>query len=224
MCRGSTLVTAGNAVLAERARAAGGQCVVVPTPVDATAYPARPPQPRSGRVLVWVGMPGNVQYLAALRPVLARLAERVPGLTLRIVSSVFPDWDDVRVERVAWSPAVEKEALVSADIGLMPLADDEFTRGKCAFKLLQYMAAGLPCVASPVGANREVLQDGRSGFLAATPDDWTRALSKLLADGALRESLGACGRERVLARYDAAVVALQMAHLVDAVARGEPSS
>jgi hypothetical protein len=224
MCRGSTLVTAGNPVLAERARMQGGRCVIVPTPVDATAYPAQPLHKRSGRTLVWVGMPGNVQYLTPLRPVLSQVAMQFPGLTLRVVSSAFPDWNDVQIERVAWSAAVEKEALASADIGLMPLVDDEYTRGKCAFKLLQYMAAGLPCVASPVGANCDVVQHGSTGFLATTSADWAHALTSLLADSTLREGMGACGRSRVLAHYDSRAVAVQMAELIDAVARGKPVS
>jgi glycosyltransferase involved in cell wall biosynthesis len=174
-------------------------------------------------VLVWVGMPGNVQYLAPLRPVLAALTRRFPGLQLRVVSSAFPDWHDVVIDRVAWSPQVEKQALASADIGLMPLADDAYTRGKCAFKLLQYMAAGLPCVASPVGANNEVLADGRSGLLAASTADWEVALARLLADAPLRQAMGAAGRARVLGLYDADVVAPRMARCIDAVARGTSS-
>lgn len=221
MCRGATVVIAGNEVLAARARANTNDVLVIPTPVDAAAFPAAPP-PRSGRLLVWIGMPGNAQYLALLRPILAGLAREFPGLALRVVSSVFPDWDDVPIERVPWSATTEAQALASADIGLMPLADDEFTRGKCAFKLLQYMAAGLPCVASPVGANREVVQPGVDGEWADTPQAWDSALRTLLTDPERRSRFGAMGRAKILAQYDTRVVVPRTVGAIVAVARGTP--
>ncbi len=96
-----------------------------------------------------------------IRPALARLASRHPALKMRVICSRFPDWPEVNIERVAWSSATEAQSLAAAHIGVMPLTDDAWARGKCAFKLLQYMAAALPCVASPVGANTEAVIDGR---------------------------------------------------------------
>lgn len=213
MCAGVTRVTAGNEVIAARARTAGGDVVVVPSPVDAAGLPDTPP-PRDGAVLVWIGLPGNLQYLEPLRPVLARLRARHPALRLRVVCSRFPDWDEVPVERVPWRAETEAEALRSADIGLMPLQDDPFTRGKCAFKLLQYMAAGLPCVASPVGMNTQVVTDGDNGFLAADAAAWEDRLDRLLRDAALRDAMGRAGRARALADYDLGVIAPRMADAV----------
>ncbi len=210
MCAGVTRVIAGNEVLAARARAAGASVIVVPTPVDAAGMPDRI-VPRGGAVLVWIGLPGNLQYLEPLRPVLARLRLRHPGLRLRVICSRFPAWEDVPVEAVIWSPAVEQEALLGADIGLMPLQDDPFTRGKCAFKLLQYMAAGLPCVASPVGMNTQVVSEGLTGFLAADAAAWETHLDRLLGDAALRRRMGQAGRRRALADYDLGVIAPRMA-------------
>jgi glycosyltransferase involved in cell wall biosynthesis len=219
MCRYSALTMAGNRELAERARAAGARVEVVPTSVDASAFAAADFTLRQGNTAVWIGLPGNLQYLEPLRPTLAALARRVPGFRLRVVSSQFPPWPDVPLDCVPWRPGIETEALASADIGLMPLADDAFTRGKCAFKLLQYMAASLPCIASPVGANNDVVVDGRSGRLARTPDEWRSAFEDLLADRARREAMGAAGRERALQVYDSRIVVPRAAALLEALAQ-----
>ncbi len=220
MCLNAALTTVGNQVLAAKATAAGGRVLVVPTAINAQTYPERLEGQLPGLVVVWVGLPGNLQYLEPLRPVFARLMQCFPGMSLRVISSAWPDWPEVQVEQVRWSAETEQAQLCSADIGIMPLSDDEFSRGKCAFKLLQYMAAGLPCVASPVGANCEVVQTGRTGILASTPEAWEAALSALLQDAELRLRMGREGRHRALSDYDASVIlpnmALRLAQLADA--------
>ena len=219
--RRAALTLAGNAYLGERAQAEGGRVEIVPTAVDAAEVPPADFSRRTGTTVVWIGLPGNLQYLEPLRPAFAALALRHPGLRLRVVSSAGLKWNDVPVEFVPWAPGIETtDALIGADIGLMPLADDAFTRGKCAFKLLQYMAASLPCIASPVGANREVVVDGVTGRLAATTAEWQSALEELLGDRKRREAFGAAGRQRVLQLYDSRVVIARAATLVEAVARG----
>jgi glycosyltransferase involved in cell wall biosynthesis len=107
----------------------------------------------------------------------------------------------VRIERILWSPAAEIAALAGAHIGVMPLTDDEWTRGKCAFKLLQYMAASLPCVASPVGANTEAVIEGRTGYFARDASEWEHTLERLIGSPELRARLGAAGRLHVESRY-----------------------
>jgi glycosyltransferase involved in cell wall biosynthesis len=221
--RQAALTLAGNNYLGERVRAEGGRMEIVPTAVDTTRVAPVDFSRRAGTTLVWIGMPGNLQYLEPLRPVFARLALRHSRFCLRVVSSSGLTWDDVPVEFVPWVPGIEAtETLTGADIGLMPLSDDAFTRGKCAFKLLQYMAASLPCIASPVGANCEVVVDGVTGLLAATTADWQRALEDLLGDRVRREGFGAAGRQRVLQLYDSRVIAPRAASLVEAVARRLP--
>jgi len=205
-CRMADLVIAGNQVLAERAQGCGSRVVIVPTPVNARDYRPLPPSERDGSTLVWIGLPENLVYLQLVRPALAQLAREHDGLRLRIVSSAFPDWSDVPIERVEWSTESEGVALASAGVGLMPLSDDDWTRGKCAFKLLQYMAAGLPCVASAVGANRDAVVDGETGFLVGSHSQWIEALRALLNNGALRDSMGAAGRQRLLKLYDREIV------------------
>jgi glycosyltransferase involved in cell wall biosynthesis len=218
-CAVCDLVLAGNAELAAAAAPTARRVEVVPTPVDAAAYPERVAG-RAGRTLVWIGLPENLPYLQPLRPVLAGLAAEHPEMRLRIVSSAFPDWPEVPIERVVWSERGEVEAVATAGIGLMPLTDDGWSRGKCAFKLLQYMAAGLPAVASPVGANRDAVVDGDTGLLASTPAEWAAALGSLLADPARCAAMGAAGRRRIFERYDRAVVVPRAAALLAALATG----
>jgi glycosyltransferase involved in cell wall biosynthesis len=214
MCGLVDLVTAGSTLLAERARPWARRVEVVPTPVDAARYPEPAATARQPCRLVWIGRPENLPYLEPLRPVLARLRPAHPELSLRVVCSEFPDWSEVPVERVAWSEEAEVPALAGSGIGLMPLADDEWTRGKCAFKLLQYMAAGLPCVASPVGANLEVVLPGETGHLAGPPAEWGTALARLLDAPEHAREMGRAGRRRVLERYDRRVVLPLLADLV----------
>ena len=167
---------------------------------------------------MWIGLPENVIHLEPLKPVIARLQTTWPELKLRVVGSRFPGWPDSMLERVQWSTESEVPALASADIGVMPLSDNEWTRGKCAFKLLQYMAAALPCVASPVGANREVVTDEYNGFLVNTEEQWYDALYRLLASAELRASFGLRGLARVRSDYDIPGVAWRTAALIAGLA------
>ena len=219
-CRACDLVIAGNEFLAEAARPWSRRTEVVPTPVELDAYPEAPPAARRGRTAVWIGRPENLVYLVPLRPVFAGLAGRFPDFRLRVICSEFPDWPDVPVERVHWAEEREGADVAAAGIGIMPLTDDDWSRGKCAFKLLQYMAAGLPTVASAVGENREVTVAGETGFLARGSEEWSRRLGDLLASPELRARLGAAGRERVRERYDRRVVAPRAVALLDELAAG----
>jgi glycosyltransferase involved in cell wall biosynthesis len=213
-CRAADLVIACNQTLAEAAAPGARQLEIVPTPVDASPYDGANRSSLSGRVLVWIGMKENVAYLDIIRPVLARLSHEYPDLRLRVISSQFPSWDDVPVERVPWSEATEAQQIGTADIGLMPLTDDVWERGKCAFKLLQYMAAGLPSVASDVGTNRSVVQHGVNGFLAESPEQWYDCLKRLLDDDEMRRQVGEEARAMVLERYDRRVVIPQTVELM----------
>ena len=109
---------------------------------------------------------------------------------------------DFPVEHVPWSLARQDAAVAELDIGIMPLDENSpFTRGKCSYKLLQYMAAGVPCVASPVGMNAEVVESGENGFLASTPAEWSEAFERLASSTELRERLGRAGRRRIEASH-----------------------
>ena len=191
---------------------------IAPTGLDLAAYAAHPRAPDDGGTLVWIGLAENLPYLELLRPALGRLAARTP-LRLRVVSSAFPDWPEVPIERVPWSEATQISALAGASIGVMPLADDDWSRGKCAFKLLQYMAAGLPSVASPVGENKVVVTPNETGLLAASDEEWERALATLLSSPIERRRLGRAGRESLRERFDVTSIASRTADLVTGAGR-----
>jgi glycosyltransferase involved in cell wall biosynthesis len=200
-CRFADVVAAGNGVLADAARAAARRIAILPTSIDTALYQPTTATAADPPTVVWIGSPENLVYLEMIRPAMERLARRHPRLTLRVICSRFPDWPEIRVERIPWSSAGEAQSLAAAHIGVMPLTDDAWARGKCAFKLLQYMAAALPCVASPVGANTEAVIDGCNGFHARTALEWEQGLEALIASPELRARFGANGRAHVESRY-----------------------
>jgi glycosyltransferase involved in cell wall biosynthesis len=194
-------VVAGNAWLAAMVREARRPVLLLPTPVDARRFrplPAR--QPNDPPVIGWSGTPGNLEYLAGIAPALRRLAEQLPYL-LRVICSGPFHLPGVPIDNRRWTPDREVEDLASADLGIMPLADDPWTRGKCGYKLLLSMSCGLATVASPVGINAEIVVEGRTGYLAATDAEWFEALAGLLQDPDRRARFGRAGRERILEAY-----------------------
>jgi glycosyltransferase involved in cell wall biosynthesis len=205
----ASMVVAGNDYLAERARRAGAASVeVLPTVVDLERYapPVRPGVDAAKPVVIgWIGSPATVGYLQALAEPLARVAAgRAIELHVIGASAALPG---VAVVQVPWSEAGEVQAIGGCDIGIMPLLDSPWERGKCGYKLIQYMACGLPVVASPVGANMHIVEPGVSGFLADGPAQWEAALVQLADDVALRRRLGRAGRAAVEAHYSLQVAA-----------------
>lgn len=200
-CRWVDVVAAGNDVLAAVARPAAHDITILPTSIDTSVYRATTASAADPPTIAWIGSPENLIYLEMIRPALARLAARHSALRVRVICSQFPDWPEIHVERIAWSSQTEAGSLAAAHIGVMPLTDDEWSRGKCAFKLLQYMAASLPCVASPVGANTEAVLDGVNGFHARSIDEWERTLERLIVSADLRARCGANGHAHVEKRY-----------------------
>jgi glycosyltransferase involved in cell wall biosynthesis len=200
-CRWVDVVAAGNEVLAGVARESARTIVILPTAIDTDCYRPSIATPSDPPTIVWIGSPENLVYLEMIRPALARLQPLHARLRLKIICSRFPDWPEICIDRVPWSSATEAAELATAHIGIMPLTDDAWARGKCAFKLLQYMAASLPCVASPVGANTEAVLQGLTGFHARDVEEWFTALDALIRDPALRSRLGARGRLHADQRY-----------------------
>jgi len=200
-CRWVDQVAAGNDVLAGVARQSARAVTVLPTSIDTASYIRTTASSTDPPTVVWIGSPENLVYLEMIRPALARLAQRHPRLRMRVICSRFPSWPEVEIEGVPWSVSTEAASLAGAHIGVMPLTDDAWARGKCAFKLLQYMAAALPCVASPVGANTEAVLHGVTGFHARNEEDWERRLEELIRSPELRSRLGANGLAHVESRY-----------------------
>lgn len=198
--RRSAVVIAGNDYLADYARRHAALVRVVPTVLDTDRYRTRVHAARDVVTLGWIGHSVNFRYLRELAPALRRLAASRP-IRLLVVADQAIALDGLEVENRAWSETRETADLLDMDIGLMPLADDEWTRGKCAFKAIQYMAAGVPPVASDVGANRQLVDSGRDGFLATTEQQWCEALERLAGDVDLRARLGRNARAKVEAGY-----------------------
>ena len=202
LMRGAAVVVAGNAYLADRARAAGARDVaIIPSVVDLDRYPVAPPTAGGPAVIGWIGSPSTGLALDAIAPALARVC--AGGRARVVLVGVTPGrraWPFPCEER-PWVEGREAADIAGFDIGIMPLADDPWSRGKCGYKLVQYLACGRPGVASPVGVNPAIVIDGVTGLLASTEDEWVAALDRLLDDAALRARLGAAGRAHVEAHY-----------------------
>jgi glycosyltransferase involved in cell wall biosynthesis len=216
-------IIAGNDYLATYARRWTSRVTILPTPVDLDYYGAagiRPSAVRSDSslpLLGWVGHPSTLGYLRRLEPVLGALARRYPGLRLRVVCSEPYESAAIPVENITWSLEEEVANLRGFDIGLMPLEDDLWARGKCAYKALQYMAVGTPVVCSPVGMNRDVIQKDENGLLAGDLTGWEKQVARLIESPELRQRLGAAGRQTVEERYSLAALAPRLAALLEGV-------
>lgn len=195
-------VIAGNEYLAEYARHHNGNVQVIPTVIDTDAYPAAPVRD-SGKVrIVWTGSHTTIKHLAMALPVLHRLKARLgDGLDLVVIGD--PAFHDpvLGVRGMPWRADTEAADLALGDIGIMPLPDEEWSKGKCALKGLQYMGLGLPVVMSAVGANNEVVRHGEDGLLARTDAEWEEHLTRLIADADLRRRIGRAARRTVEERY-----------------------
>ena len=192
---------AGNDFLACFASASGRRVVVLPTAIDLTKYNLKKTVDGSGLTIGWVGLSDGLPYLQFIQPALQRLSERFPGLKLKVISDKPLQLDGVVVENETWRAETEQANLASFDIGIMPLWDSLWTRGKCGYKILQYMGVGTAVVASAIGANNQIVVHGENGFLATTQDDWVRSISALVENAELRKNFGRRGRELVERSY-----------------------
>ncbi len=211
--RVSDCVVAGNQHLAQYARSYNKAVTVIPTCIDTNKFVPRAGGNSEGDdpVVGWIGSPTTVPYLLSLREVLRRAAAS-HRFTLRVAGAGgVGQVPGVNVANVPWSIEQEASLFNTCDIGVYPLWDDAWTRGKCGFKAIQFMASGIPVVASAVGVNREIIQDGVNGFLAATEEEWGEKLGWLLSDPLMREKLGRAGRETIVERYSLAVHAPTLA-------------
>ncbi len=210
------LVIAGNSYLAEHARKFNQNVRIVPTGLDLNGYRSSTDKPNDGRTrLVWIGSKSTLSYLASIKPALEEIGSRFDNVVLRIICDEFLDLQNMEVEKCRWSLQSQTVDLVTSDIGLAPLPDNRFTRGKCGFKILQYAAAGLPVVASPVGVNCEYIEDRSNGFLAGDSADWIEKISLLLKEPQLRKQMGEAGRAMVR-RFDLRIIGEKFRSLVAA--------
>jgi len=210
-------VIAGNEHLESQA---GGyvdakRVIRIPTCVDPSRYPTAAHQPGGGARLVWIGQQSTMPSLQLAEASLAAAARHVPELELRVICDAAPRLRGVRVAPRRWSQATEAAEIADADIGISWLPDDPWSEGKCGLKVLQYMAAGLPVVANPLGMNRELIEHGESGFLASTPEEWAEAIARLAGDRNLRRAMGSAGRGIVENHYSVDRWSGPFARLID---------
>jgi glycosyltransferase involved in cell wall biosynthesis len=216
LIKGAALVVVGNEYLAEFARRAGASYVeVVPTVIDLARYPVASLKRAGGDAppcVGWIGQPARASFLGAYASLFKRLS--ADGWARFAAIGIDAQRLGLPMASIPWTEQTEVASIVRFDIGIMPLVDEPFERGKCGYKLIQYMACGLPVVASPVGVNRQIVEHGVNGFLAETPEQWEQALQTLLADPGLRQRMGQAGRQKVEQQYCIQVTGPRLAALL----------
>ncbi len=208
MVKGSDAVTVGNQFLKEEVLKVDREkkVFVIPTSIDTKLYPQKKKMAdRPEIILGWIGTKGNLRYLKKLEPVFERLHQRFPRIRLKIVSDGFYDPSSLPVVKKPWKLEDENEDLISFDIGLMPLNDDLWSRGKCGLKIVQYLSVGVPAVCTPVGINSDIVKDGENGFWATNHQEWVDHLSTLIQNPDLRYAMGLKGLETVEREYSLTV-------------------
>ncbi|WP_313803796.1 glycosyltransferase family 4 protein [Flavobacterium sp.] len=190
-------VLAGNDYLAERARKSGAKHIVVlPTVIDVERYTVVK-KVRSGRSIIgWIGSPSTFKYVKALFPMFEELYKKI-DFELHIIGANYSEEVTFPIVYIPWSEATEVESIKNFDVGIMPLEDSNWEKGKCAYKLIQYMGCGIPVVASPVGMNVEVVKSGINGYLPETPEQWAKDLEILISDKSKSCTFGLAGKQLV---------------------------
>jgi glycosyltransferase involved in cell wall biosynthesis len=210
--RHSTRVVAGNDFLAAFARQYHREVVTIPTCVDTDRFVPRSDTRASTPPIVgWIGSPTTASYLSILSTIFSRVHAHAPFQVKISGAASDVTFPGVPVTNVPWSLAEEVSLFNQCDVGIYPLTDDDWARGKCGFKAIQFMACGVPVVASAVGVNREIIRDGENGFLATTPAEWEQKLLRLLTDEPLRVRFAKAGRQTIEDRFSLRVCAPQVA-------------
>ncbi len=199
----ATLVVCGNNYLANRARLAGAKWVeILPTVIELSRYKRNDYSTAHNHkipLIVWIGSPSTVKYLQNITEPLLMLFKRVP-FTLRVIGAEF-NHPDLKIDCLPWTESDEVSSLSDCSVGIMPLLNSSWEKGKCGYKLIQYMACGLPVIASNVGVNSEIVKHGVNGFLVSTPEEWVDSLQTILLDIDLSRRMGSAGRAMVERQY-----------------------
>jgi len=206
ICTWSYKVSCGNAYLAAYAKQFNANTILNPTTIDTVLlhnknlYPESKPNPT--RVTIgWTGSHSTLKYLKLIEEPLQKIEQRFAQVKFLVIADRKPELALKNLEFCEWTVETEIRDLLKIDIGIMPLPDDRWAKGKCGFKALQYMALKIPCVIAPVGVNTEIIKHGFNGFLASTPDEWIEHLSNLIANREVGKELGRNGRETVEQHY-----------------------
>jgi len=217
-------VIAGNSYLAEHACRFNRRVEVLPTGLDVKAYKVHARSENDGKIrLVWIGSRSTLKYLAEIKPALEEVGHQFNNIILRIICDDFFELQNMPVEKRRWSEATQAIDLTASDIGLAPLPDNRFSRGKCGFKVLQYAAAGLPVIASPVGVNTEYVNNGVTGFHATSIPQWIESISRLIKSEELRKSMSSAARQQV-EKFDISVVGKRLLNIIEnCIAQNTPN-
>ena len=216
------LVIAGNSYLAGHALKFNQNVEVLPTGLDTKEYRIEAEATRDDKIrLVWIGSKSTLRYLSEMKSVLEEIGARFSNVVLRIICDRFIDLHNMQVEKRSWSIETQVADLVSGDIGLAPLPDNRFTRGKCGFKILQYAAAGLPIVTSPVGVNTEYVKHDVTGYHASDTRQWIDKITELIENPTLRKEMGNAARVHV-ETYDMDIIGDKLYHLLDRCVEEKP--
>ena len=208
--RYADMVFAGNAYLASYARSCNSHVKIIPTTIDTNFHKPLPKQ-NDKLIIGWIGSHTTIKHFEYALEFLTIIKNKYPQVEIRVVGDADYVNEKLNIKGIAWSSATEVEMINSFSIGIMPLPNDEWAKGKCGLKGLSYMACEVPTIMSPVGVNTEIIKNGKNGFLASTTDEWIKALSNLIEDETLRKIIGKEGRETVLEKY--AVLSQQQNYL-----------
>jgi glycosyltransferase involved in cell wall biosynthesis len=221
MAKNSDFVIAGNEFLKSQVLPLNQNVDVIPTAIIGERYQLKTYPAQPGRVVLgWIGDHGSIHYLEKMKPIFERIGERYPQVELKIVCDTFFDCDRMKVIKKNWSSEEEVADLQGFDVGLMPLVDDPWSWGKCGLKIIQYQGVGVPVVCTPVGINKDLVEDGANGFWAKTPREWEEKLSLLIKNPKLREQMGREGRRRVLKNYTNEVCAPRLFSILTRMVEG----
>jgi glycosyltransferase involved in cell wall biosynthesis len=219
ICRLSSHIMVGNEYLADYARSQNRHVSIVPTTIDTDKYGFKEKVGVPETITIgWSGSFSTIQHLDTIRDILSALA-REEKFRLRVIGTSVYKIEGVNTEAIEWRSDTELDDLRMIDIGLMPLPDDNWSKGKCGLKALQYMALGIPTICSPVGVNSTIIADGHNGFLAGSHQEWLDKLKMLLHSRELRQQIGRSGRRTVETAYSAKIVAPRVADVFRSVAR-----
>ena len=189
-------VWAGNRYLAEAALRFNSKVTVLPTSIEIERYQPVAEKPGTGTVLVWIGSRSTGKYLSDVLPILESACAEIKKLRLKVIADFELHSEVLPIDNVPWSLATEARELADSTIGIAPMTDDPWTRGKCGLKVLQYMASGLPVITSPYGVNRDLVEQGKNGFHATSDRQWHDAIVTLAGDPVLTSTMGAAGRHK----------------------------
>lgn len=197
------LVIVGNEYLAEHARGLNPNTVVIPSTIDTVKYTVKPSKVDTEPVCIgWSGSVSTIVHFEGILPVFRKLKEKYGArVRFKVIGQQKVSYPGLDIDTTIWNSEIEAEQLHDLDIGIMPLPDDKWSKGKCGMKGLQYMGVGIPAVLSPVGVNRDIVQDGLNGFLASTDEEWLEKLGILIENAELRQTMGGEARKTIEERY-----------------------